>query len=186
MAGAILGTPTYMSPEQCRGLQADVDQRADIYSLGIILYELVCGRPPFVGPAPGEVMMMHMSAEPLAPSRLRPGLPARFERVVLQAIAKRREDRFSSMTEFMSALGPSDAAPEVVSPSGHLSLDSAPWSNVYLGERLLGSTPLIRLPLPPGKHVLTLKNPELGASMSYVVEIKSGAAVSRFVGWEKE
>ena len=69
---------------------------------------------------------------------------------------------------------------------GYLNLDSSPWANVYLGAKLLGSTPLMHVALPPGKHVLTLQNPELGASTSYVVEIKSGGSLSRLVGWEKK
>jgi hypothetical protein len=66
---------------------------------------------------------------------------------------------------------------------GYLSLDSEPWSEVFLGATLLGSTPLMHVPLPPGKHMLTLKNSEIGRSTSYAVEIKSGASVSRLVGW---
>jgi serine/threonine-protein kinase len=66
-----------------------------------------------------------------------------------------------------------------------LSLDSSPWSDVFLGGRRLGTTPLIRVPLPPGKHLLTLRNPELGASTSYAVEIQSGKTLSRLVGWEQ-
>jgi eukaryotic-like serine/threonine-protein kinase len=69
---------------------------------------------------------------------------------------------------------------------GYLSFDSMPWSEVYLGNKHLGTTPLIRVALPPGRHVLTLKNPEVGTSTSYVVEIAPGKSVSRFVGWEKE
>ena len=80
---------------------------------------------------------------------------------------------------------PSVEARPAVAP-GFLSLDSAPWSNVSLGSRPLGSTPLIRQALPPGRHTLTLTNPELGTSTTYVVEIRSGTTLSRFVGWEKE
>ena len=69
---------------------------------------------------------------------------------------------------------------------GYLSLDSEPWSNVFLGAKLLGTTPLMHVPLPAGKQVLTLTNPELGTSTSYVVEIKSGQALSRLVGWRKQ
>jgi serine/threonine-protein kinase len=79
---------------------------------------------------------------------------------------------------------PTASAPTV--ESGFLSFDSMPWSEVYLGTKHLGTTPLIRVALPPGRHVLTLKNPELGTSTSYVVEIAAGKSVSRFVGWEKE
>jgi serine/threonine-protein kinase len=66
---------------------------------------------------------------------------------------------------------------------GYLSLDTAPWSEVFLGQTLLGTTPIIKVPLPPGRHLLTLRNSELATSTSYVVEIKSGKTVSRLIGW---
>jgi hypothetical protein len=69
------------------------------------------------------------------------------------------------------------------SEPGYLSLDTAPWSEVFLGSTPLGTTPIIRVPLSPGRHLLTLKNSELGTSTSYVVEIKSGRTVSRLIGW---
>jgi serine/threonine-protein kinase len=76
------------------------------------------------------------------------------------------------------------AVPAVATAApGYLSLDSEPWSEVFLGSTSLGATPLMRVPLPPGKHVLTLKNSEIGRSTSYPVEIKSGSSVSRLVGW---
>jgi tRNA A-37 threonylcarbamoyl transferase component Bud32 len=402
MAGAVFGTPPYMSPEQCRGLPDDIDERTDVYALGVILYEALCGRPPFESEAIGELMMLHMTVEPEPPSQLCRELSPQLEAVVLKALAKHRDDRFSSMAEFREALsatsaperashaaqgelapvgafggathsappgpialpsGPSlaearplfaleaastvlmpveprpserlaqpnaarppadarytpaqrwllavaiglptlvglftllrwphsravftpqatsvaamraaprvldtsvanappadDSAPlapvatpqptaaekaglgppaaralagshvasreaaprhtdrpsakppspprhEATPPSevpnaaapattvdtpvtapvepGYLSLDSSPWSEVFLRGTPLGTTPIIRVPLPPGRHLLTLKNSELGTSTSYLVEIKSGKTVSRLVGWEK-
>jgi serine/threonine protein kinase len=416
LAGTVFGTPPYMSPEQCRGSQVEIDHRSDIYALGIILYEMLCGTPPFCGAGLGDVMMMHLTHDPQPPSLLRPGLPDQLERLILRALAKSPDERFADMPEMLSALAalpagitappltavptaapatipgsipdeaatvvaapavhtppagtgraigptgtlagatpptplpsapsPSPSPPASPSPSpsssplraastppatarvltpvlpppvaradwpphrrlvmaacagallllgmsaaahlaadrsmtfpptapparalpevtalpaarppqeampapappappapaptasgvrtrtareqparrpaqgrrkpgavaaaagaegagaesagpaaaaetptsgepGYLSLDSAPWANVTLGGRHLGSTPLIRTPLPPGRHTLTLSNPELGASTTYVVEIKAGAALSRFVGWEK-
>ena len=384
--GSVIGTPAYMSPEQCRGIPDAVDHRTDIYSLGIILYEMLCGEPPFVAPGPGDLMMMHMTTAPVPPSERRPEVPPAVEEVILAMLAKHRDERFDSMADFGAALGRatpiasmtpapsnilisaadrnaleemhrstladnlppaleassappptsldhttdfgpgdikshaapskrgpvvagalaavtllaalgwmrfgaqntarsmaavapavarSDTRPEpeqqgpraavpaiaeplavelpapkgerpstaaesevssrraatpparrpaapplapkaAVTPSevaaprsqptpsdgagtrsqpaastpavepGYLSFDSMPWSEVYLGNKHLGTTPLIRVSLPPGRHVLTLRNPEVGTSTSYVVEIASGKAVSRFVGWEKE
>ncbi|HKU41097.1 MAG TPA: hypothetical protein VJR89_23200, partial [Polyangiales bacterium] len=82
---------------------------------------------------------------------------------------------------------PDPTPPSAAPPAepGYLSLDSSPWSDVFLGSERLGTTPLIRVPLPPGKHLLTLENPELGASTSYAVEIQSGKTLSRLVGWER-
>jgi serine/threonine-protein kinase len=409
MAGAVFGTPPYMSPEQCRGLPDDIDERTDVYALGVILYEALCGRPPFESEAIGELMMLHMTVEPEPPSQLCRDLSPQLEAVILKALAKHRDDRFSSMAEFREALSatsaperashavpgelapvgafggathsapagaiplpstpslpaarplialeaastvlvpvepsppdrspppnaaarpasakytpaqrwllavaiglpsavglftllhwphsravftpqatsvaamrasprvlapgaanaplaaapaddsapiapvapvapvaspqptaavkagfgppsakphvasrdvalhhsdrpsakppsplrsheatPANEAPNAVAPAttgdttvtapvepGYLSLDSSPWSEVFLRGTPLGTTPIIHVPLPPGRHLLTLKNSELGTSTSYLVEIKSGKTVSRLVGWEK-
>jgi serine/threonine-protein kinase len=372
VAGALFGTPTYMSPEQCRGLSDTLDQRADIYALGVILYEALCGRPPFLADNIGDMILQHMHMPPPPPSHYNAALPVAIEAVMLKALAKQPEERFASMAEFSAALGrplvrfslppleslgplseeqraslppaalkrvsplpspllpagaplavqrarplwgfmagftlvsllaagfvwltpgpapsttarsrepdhargaadqpatsvgaveargsaraqnieprrgaapsasvpapervtaqppravaehsqattsrarPSDhrparstrnaagqsavapaatstaavtsaesaAAPTAAAPApGFLSLDSEPWSEVFLGSTSLGATPLMHVPLPPGKHVLTLKNSEIGRSTSYPVEIKSGSSVSRLVGW---
>jgi eukaryotic-like serine/threonine-protein kinase len=104
VAGTVFGTPPYMSPEQCRGNGAQLDGRSDVYSLGIMLYEMLCGKTPFCGAGLGDVMMMHLTTEPLPPSQLRPDLPPALERVILTALAKRPADRFASMTQLSDAL----------------------------------------------------------------------------------
>jgi hypothetical protein len=110
--GAFLGTPTYMSPEQCRG--GSVDARSDVYALGIIVYEMLCGQPPFVSPGFGEVMSMHLTAAPAPPRLHNADIPEALEALILRAIAKEPERRFASMAELQEALlGLPEARPGV-------------------------------------------------------------------------
>jgi beta-lactam-binding protein with PASTA domain/predicted Ser/Thr protein kinase len=96
-AGSIVGTAQYLSPEQARG--APVDQRSDIYSAGILLYELLTGKLPFTGETPLEIAMKHLSEVPKPPSALRPEVSADLDMIVLRALAKDPEDRFPSAEE---------------------------------------------------------------------------------------
>jgi eukaryotic-like serine/threonine-protein kinase len=96
-AGSIVGTAQYLSPEQARG--APVDQRSDIYSVGVVLYELLTGKLPFSGETPLEVAMKHLSEVPKSPSALRPDVPTDLDMIVLRALAKDPEDRFPSAEE---------------------------------------------------------------------------------------
>jgi predicted Ser/Thr protein kinase len=99
--GTILGTPSYMSPEQAAG-KAEIDQRTDVYSLGVMSYELLVGRLPFP-PVPGNVMATveaHISEAPPKPSQLVPGFPSKVEDALLQALAKDPKKRPKSASEF--------------------------------------------------------------------------------------
>ncbi|MFO0577178.1 MAG: serine/threonine-protein kinase [Polyangia bacterium] len=92
--GAIMGTPTYMSPEQCRGAEKVVD-RSDVYSLGLVLYEMLAGHPPFIGDSPGELLVKHILDEPPPLGRLVPDVPRDVAALVhhlLQKQAKARPD----------------------------------------------------------------------------------------------
>ncbi len=100
--GLVLGTPAYMSPEQCEG-KANVDHRTDIYALGICLYEMLVGRVPFIGEGYGEILVQHLTARPIEPSRYRMMSP-HVEMVVLKALEKRPEMRYPNMDEMMRAM----------------------------------------------------------------------------------
>ena len=101
-AGSIVGTAQYLSPEQARG--APVDQRSDLYSLGIVLYEMLTGKVPFTGDTPVEIAMKHLSQVPEPPSKLRKGVPHDLDAVVMRAIAKDPEQRYGSAEEMEADL----------------------------------------------------------------------------------
>jgi len=99
--GAMMGTPAYMSPEQAQGEK--VDQRTDIYSLGIMLYELVTGRVPFEAETPLAVVLKQINALLPPPSSLKPDIAPGIERLLLKALAKDPEARFATIGEFLAA-----------------------------------------------------------------------------------
>jgi serine/threonine protein kinase len=100
--GAIIGTPAYMSPEQILGKK--LDGRSDIYSMGVVLYEMATGRPPFQAETPPAIFVKHLS-DPLPPPHIyNPDIPEGVERVILKALSKDREDRFETMDEMVDAL----------------------------------------------------------------------------------
>jgi len=118
---AIMGTPAYISPEQAQS--QPVDQRSDIYSLGIILYEMATGGVPFVADTPLAVLFKHITDPLPLPSLVRPDMPASIEQVLLKALAKDPQDRFVSTADFVAAwkraLQEKDTvhhAPETIAP----------------------------------------------------------------------
>jgi serine/threonine protein kinase len=98
---AIMGTPAYISPEQAQG--QPVDQRSDIYSLGIILYEMVTGSVPFTAETPLAVLFKHISDPLPPPSLVKPDIRPAVEKVILKALSKDPRDRFSTAAEFVAA-----------------------------------------------------------------------------------
>lgn len=97
----ILGTPEYVAPEIIEGQTAD--GRADLYSLGVVAYQMLTGTTPFTGPTVGAILMQHLSKTPLPPSAHRPELPPEVDEVVLRAIAKQPTDRYATALEFAEA-----------------------------------------------------------------------------------
>jgi serine/threonine-protein kinase len=102
--GTVLGTPEYLSPEQAMGEEAD--RRADLYSAGIVLYEMLTGKRPFEAPSKVTVVSMHLTQKAMPVTQAAPaaGVPKWLERVVDRAMAKKRDERYSTAQEFLQAL----------------------------------------------------------------------------------
>src|ERR1041384_407558 len=101
--GAVIGTPTYMAPEQCRGVA--IDHRADLYSLGCVIYELCCGRPPFRGEGFGDVLAAHIHMPP-PPMAAKAEVPEEVEALVRRLLAKAPGDRLQSAEDVIFAIDP--------------------------------------------------------------------------------
>ena len=100
--GAVMGTATYFSPEQAEGM--GVDSRSDIYSLGVVLFEMVTGRPPFLGDTPVAVASKHVRDHPPAPREINPSVPPTFEAIILKAMAKDPAHRYATAEELRADL----------------------------------------------------------------------------------
>jgi serine/threonine-protein kinase len=101
-SGIVLGTADYLSPEQARGEL--LGPSSDLYSLGVVMFEMLTGRPPFVGPTAVSIAMQHASANPPSPRQFQPAIQPALEQLVLRTLQKEPEDRFSSAAEMQQAL----------------------------------------------------------------------------------
>jgi serine/threonine protein kinase len=114
--GAVAGTPAYMAPEQWT--DQSLDQRSDIYSLGVVLFELATGRLPFPDESAGRLMYKHISEPPPEPRAINPDIPPVLERVILQALAKAPEDRYPTAQSMVADLTPIIYETESKAPTG--------------------------------------------------------------------
>ncbi|MFN8417802.1 MAG: protein kinase [Anaerolineae bacterium] len=156
-SGVAVGTPTYMSPEAGRGEK--VDERADIYSLGIMLYEMVTGTLPYDADTPWAVILKHNN-DPLPPPRsLAPDLPAGVERIILRALAKNPDDRYHTAAEFRDALRTALSTPDAEPAAATIA--TAPPSSNTLTTQLPKKTKSLSEPGAPAA-VATSSRPSVG------------------------
>ena len=161
--GMLLGTPLYMSPEQCTS-QKDIDFRTDIYSLGVILYEMVTGRRPFDGEGVYAIISMHVNDAPVPPSTFRAELPSMLEEIILTALAKAPADRQKSMAALHSQLELARGNP-------------AASSEALLRAQRLRPIPLDSAPEPAPPEIRTLG--DTAVSSQVVAQTAAGRASRR-------
>ena len=101
-SGIVLGTADYLSPEQARG--ENLTASSDLYSLGVVMFEMLAGRPPFVGPTAVSIAMQHASTYPPPLHQFNTSVPPALEQIVNKALEKEPEDRFNSAAEMQQAL----------------------------------------------------------------------------------
>jgi eukaryotic-like serine/threonine-protein kinase len=130
----VIGTAQYLSPEQARGER--VDSRSDLYSTGCLLYELLCGRPPFTGDSPVAIAYQHVRENPIPPSRVDPDVPAWADAIVLKAMAKNPADRYQTAADMRADLQRAAAGmPVAAAPPTRL--------DMYPGTQRMGADPMM-------------------------------------------
>jgi len=181
--GATFGTAFYMSPEQARGA-GDVDPRTDVWSLGVVLYELLTGRKPFQGEQFLQVIYQILSVEPPPAATVRPGLPARLSEIIERAMTKEADDRVPSVLELAEALlpfaGRSPNAQNVLSADALAATRATPETRT--GEALrasaAASTASGRSRAPSAPAIVSATEPVRRSALPRVVAaVMLGAAV---------
>ena len=156
-SGSVFGTPCYMAPEQCEG-KFQIDHRADIYSLGVILFEMLTGKVPFGGTGFGEIIVKHMTVQPPPARSIVPELSPALDAVLLRALAKDPALRFQSMAELREAL---------LDPDGYAASLPANGTDDDLSDRFHAAGPMVRTelnlrpvtPSPPPIRLVTPSPP---------------------------
>jgi eukaryotic-like serine/threonine-protein kinase len=150
-AGSIMGTAQYLSPEQARG--APVTAASDVYSVGVVLYEMLTGQTPFNGDSPIEIAMKHLNETPKPPSHIRRGLPRELDQVVLRALAKEPEDRYQSADELAADLDRVDAGLPVADETATAATAVLSGAAAAAATQVLGPDARTRtLPAPPPRQ----------------------------------
>jgi serine/threonine-protein kinase len=187
-AGLVMGSPAYMSPEQCKD-SSDVDHRTDIYSMGVIVYEMLAGAPPFAAASAADLLVMQLSAAPPA-LRLRvPDVPEHVEQAVMRALAKDRAARYARIDELVAALLDGPVAPEgPAKVAGGAPALGASGLSLAAGTAVLAngvpanppSRPITTFALASGESAVSA-SPE-PARRAWRVPLAAGAALVLLVG----
>jgi serine/threonine protein kinase len=148
----LMGTPMYMSPEQCDGARS-LDHRSDLYSLGCILFELVCGRPPYTDAGAGTVIAAHLMLPPPAPRTINPEISPELEGMILRLLAKSPQDRYQHARELIAAIDEMMATLGVERQSMRMMAVAPPSERMPRLERAENVTP------PPSAPALTVPPP---------------------------
>jgi eukaryotic-like serine/threonine-protein kinase len=168
--GIVMGTPAYMSPEQCRGINDAIDHRSDIYSLGVILFHMVCGRTPFVSEGMGDLLGMHIYSPAPSPLSLAPHLPQALVSVILKMLEKEPRLRFQSMAELHTALRAIPRGNASGSQSDPLAMAMSPTVlPVDAHNTTLSSSPRVTVSTEPMRPSKGRRTPIIVASLTILV-----------------
>jgi len=166
--GTIIGTAKYLSPEQVDG--RPLDGRSDVYALGVVLYEMLCGQPPFTGDTEMAIGVQHLSARPASPRSVRPDVPPALEAIVMRALEKAPADRFPSATAMRAAL---------LQVSGDAAAGGAALAGAVAAPEADDARPLIvRDDTPPGGFPVTTRR----RSRRWVLPVLMAALVAVTLG----
>jgi serine/threonine-protein kinase len=158
--GSLMGTPLYMSPEQCKGAGV-LDHRTDIYSLGVMLYEMLAGRPPFMAEGVGELFAKHMLEDPPQLTEFAPNTPPHMAAAIMKSLAKEPDARFASMDDFRKAL------------VGEVKVTAPRPATVVPGSRRMSNT-MAQTMSPKASTTLSSASSEIDESLETPARSKKG------------
>jgi serine/threonine protein kinase len=184
--GSVMGTPYYMSPEQCEG-KTEIDYRADIYSLGVLIFEMLTGKVPFGGEGYGEIIVKHVTMPPPSVRSVVPELPEYMDPIMYRVLAKDRDQRFQTMADLREALLDPEryasSAPEIGIPEdlSGIARAAAPMARADIEARSALQDPAnILTPPPPGGT--PSGRGELIENIDNLIRTKQGSRVVLFIG----
>ncbi len=146
--GVVLGTPEFMSPEAAES--KSVDGRSDVYSLGVLLFQMLTGQLPFTAKSMGKIMVQHVCRPPPVPRSLNPEIPPSVDQIVLRCLAKSQADRFQSMAELRHAL---------LNPDSYLSSSPPVVASEGASSRVSANHPALTRPVVPENRTMSIETP---------------------------